>query len=264
MARNWVSLCEVSEPPSATLIREFYSNLSVYSEDIGGHYSTIWIRGHEFTISKQVVSKALGVPIVRKPVYPYTKFLAVGDMTSFLCGRSISWGLEPRINSCEFIELNSLYLQITCHNIYPISHVHIVPIERCAFLYALITDVSLCFPSLFIQTIVDISRSKSKGQRLFFPLFIFRNLFLKLSKFPSLELLHIMAPIGTTYLRQRQAQMKSAKPSTRTSKRPRGDASTTSGAMPAAEETYVDPTVAMDPAGHADDVDLVRTYVIQC
>ena len=40
MARNWVSLCEVSEPPSATLIREFYSNLSIYSEVTSGHYLT--------------------------------------------------------------------------------------------------------------------------------------------------------------------------------------------------------------------------------
>ena len=72
--------------------------------------------------------------------------------------------------------LNSLYLRITSHNIYPISHVHTVPIERCAFLYALITDGSMCFPSMFIKTIVDVYRSKGKGQKLFFPLFIFRIL----------------------------------------------------------------------------------------
>ena len=103
-------------------------------------------------------------------------------MVSLLCGRPVSWGSEPRINSCEFTELNSLYLWITCHNICPISHVHIVPIERCAFLYALITDGSMCFPSIFIQTFVDISRSKSKGKNLFFPFFISRDLrFLELS-----------------------------------------------------------------------------------
>ena len=103
---------------------------------------------------------------------------------------------------------------------------------------------------------MDVYRSKSKGQKLFFPLFIFRILrFLELSKFPSLELVHIMAPIGTTYLRQRQAQMKSAKPSIGTSKRIRGDTSSTSSAMPATEETYVDPTATVDPAGHAQDVD---------
>ena len=45
--------------------------------------------------------------------------------------------------------------------------------------------------------------------------------------------------------------MKRAKPSTGTSKRPRGEASTASpasGAMPTAEETYVDLTVAVDPS----------------
>ena len=68
-----MSLCEVSNPPPAALIREFYSNLSVYSEAIGGHYLTSWIRGQEFTINKQTVSKALGVPLVRKHTYPYTK-----------------------------------------------------------------------------------------------------------------------------------------------------------------------------------------------
>ena len=89
-------------------------------------------------------------------------------MMFLFCGRFVSCGSKTRINSCEFIELNSLYLRIICHNIYHISHVHTVPIEHCAFLYALITDGFLCFPSMFIQTIVDISRRKSKGQKLFF------------------------------------------------------------------------------------------------
>jgi len=165
---------------------------------------------------------------------------------SLLCGKFVSWGSEPRINFCEFIELNSLYLQISYHNIYPISHVHIVPIDRCAFLYALITDGSMCFPSLFIQTIEDIYRSKSKRQKLFFPMYIYRILrFLGLSNFPPLELVHITAPIGATFHKQLQAQMKGAELSTGTSKRSRGEASTTtssSGAMLATEEVHVDPT----------------------
>ena len=198
-------------PPPVAVIREFYSNLSVYSEVTSGHYLTSWIRGQEFTISKQTISEALGVPLVRKPIYPYTEFPAVDDKMSLLCGHPVSWGTEPRINSCEFTELNSLYLRISCHSIYPISHVHTVPIDRCAFLYAFVTDGSMCFPSMclpsmFIQTIVDISRSKSKGQKLFFLMFIFRILrFLRLSEFPPLELVHIIAPIEVTYLRQQQA-----------------------------------------------------------
>ena len=40
VSRNWVFLCEVSDLPSVVLIREFYSNLFIYSEVIGGHYLT--------------------------------------------------------------------------------------------------------------------------------------------------------------------------------------------------------------------------------
>ena len=110
--------------------------------------------------------------------------------------------LIQELTLVKFIEINSLYLRITCHNIYPISHVHTVPIDRCAFLYAFITDGSMCFPTMFIQTIVDIYRSKSKSQNLFFPMFIFRILrILSLSEFPPLELVHITTPIGATYLR---------------------------------------------------------------
>ena len=166
----------MSDPPLAALIREFYSNLSVYSEVVGSHYLTSWIRVQEFTISKKIVSKALGVPLVRKPSYLYTKFPSIDDIKSLLYSRPVSWGTELRINSCEFTKLNSLYLRISYHNIYLISQVHIVPINRCVFLYALVTDASMCFASLFIQTIVDISRSKSKGQKLFFLMFIFRKI----------------------------------------------------------------------------------------
>ena len=52
VSRNWVSSCDVSDPPLANLIREFFSNHSIYSEVIGGHYLTSWIRGKEFMITK--------------------------------------------------------------------------------------------------------------------------------------------------------------------------------------------------------------------
>ena len=143
------------------------------------------------------------MPLVRKPTYPYIDFPSVDDIMSLLYGRFVSWGTEPRINSYEFTEFNSLYLWISGHNIYPISHVHIVPIDRCAFLYDLVINGSMCFPSLFIQTIVDIYRSKSKGQKSFFPMYIYRILrFLRLLVFPPLELVHITALIGATFFRQ--------------------------------------------------------------
>ena len=90
VSRTWVSLCDVSDPPSVALIREFYSNLSVHSEDTDGHYLSTWIRGKEFRITKHLVSEALGVPMVRKPTYPYTEFPSIDDIMSSLCGRSVT------------------------------------------------------------------------------------------------------------------------------------------------------------------------------
>ena len=71
----------------------------------------------------------------------------------------------------------------------------------------------------------------------------------------SAELVHITTPIGATYLRKRQAQMKSAELSTGTFKRPQGDAATASSTMPTTEETFVDLTVVVDPASDVEDVD---------
>ena len=49
--------------------------------------------------------------------------------------------------------------------------------------------------------------------------------------------------------------MKSAKPSTGSSKRSQEDASSTSGAMPAVDEAFVDSTAVVDLANGAKDVD---------
>ena len=121
---------------------------------------------------------------------------------SLLYGRSITWRSEQRINSSELTEVNYLFFRIAFYNIFPISHIHTIPLDRCAFLYAFITDGSICFLSHLIETIVEVHWSKSKAHNMFFPIFIYRVLlFLGLDSFPSLELVHITASIGVTILK---------------------------------------------------------------
>ena len=69
---------------------------------------------------------------------------------SYITGTTIRWGSNPHITTHELTELNYLFFQMTCHSIWPISHLHTIPIERCAFLYALVTDAPMSFPTLFI------------------------------------------------------------------------------------------------------------------
>ena len=62
--RGWLPLLDISHPPSATLIKEFYSNLSVHSYDSNTLVRS-WIRGDEYTNTPSVVATALGVPLVQ-------------------------------------------------------------------------------------------------------------------------------------------------------------------------------------------------------
>ena len=123
--------------------------------------------------------------------------------------------------------LNYLFFQVLCNSIWPISHFHTIPIKRCAFLYALVTDAFICFPSLFISSLVEVYRSSSKGHGLFFPIFIHRILLdLGLEEIPVSESVHIIASIGATFLRQRTTQKKAS------SKRPRVESSTGDASRP--------------------------------
>ena len=192
------------------------------------------------------MASALGVPLVRQPVYLYNETLPLDDIMSYLIGTSIQWGINPRITSHKLIEIHYLFFRISCHSIWLISHLHTIPIERCAFLYALVTDALMSFPTLFIRSLVEVHRSNSTTHGLFFPVFIHRILLhLGLEDFPTSEPVHIIAPIGATFLRQRAAQMKAS------SKRPcvesfSGVAShPPSSSDPTAEE-FFDPTIAVD------------------
>ena len=234
--RNWLSLCKGLQPPPVALIREFYANLEIRSDN---DFAT-WIRGRYFVITKNNISNALDVPRVRTPTYPYSDRPLIFDVMTLLCGRSMTLGFEPRINSSDLTELNYILFRIACHNIFPISHVHTIPRERCYFLYALVTDASICFASLFYETLVRAHRSKSKKHGLFFPVFIYRILrYVGVQNFPSLELIHITAPIGATFLKQRTAQKRSVGPSVGSSKRPWVQSTTGDDH---AEQSPVDPT----------------------
>ena len=123
---------------------------------------------------------------------------------SYLTDTSIQWGTDPRITFHERTEIYYLFFRISYYSIWPISHLHTIPIERCAFLYALVTDALMSFPTIFIRSLVEVHRSSSTAHGLFFPVVIHRILLhLGLENFPASEPIHIIAPIGGTFLRQK-------------------------------------------------------------
>ena len=145
---------------------------------------------------------ALGVPVVQHPVYPYDEFPPLDDIMSFITGTTIQWGSDPRITSHKLTEIHYLFFRISCHSIWPISHLHTIPLERCVFLYALVSEAPMSFPHLFIRSLIEVHRSSSTAHALFFPVFIHQILLhLGLDEFPASEPIHIITPIGATFLR---------------------------------------------------------------
>ena len=259
--RGWLPLLDIDYPPSATLIREFYSNLSIRICDSNTLVKS-WIRGVEFTITPRVVADALGIPVVPNPIYPYNESPPLDDSMSYITGTSIRWGSDPRITSAEHIETTYLFFRIACHSLWPISYLHTIPLERCAFLYALVTDASISFPHLFLRFLNEVHRSASTTHSLFHPVFIHRILlFLGLDDFPASEPVHIIAPICATFLRQRAIQMRES------SKRPRVDRSSTapppSSTGTTSSEASANPIggggAAVPPPTTLDDFDIHRT-----
>ena len=86
---------------------------------------------------------------------------------------------------------------------------HTIPLERCVFLYAFVSGASISFPHLFLHSLNKVHRSSAIAHALIHPIFIHRILlFLDLDDFPAGELVHIIAPIGATFLKQRAAHLR--------------------------------------------------------
>ena len=70
------------------------------------------------------------------------------------------------------------------------------------FLYALVSGASISFSHLFLHSLNEIHRSSAVAHALIHPIFIHRILlFLDLVDFLAGEPVHVIAPIGATFLR---------------------------------------------------------------
>ena len=87
--KGWLPLMDIDHPPPATLIKEFYLNLSIHSNDSNTQFVKNWIRGEEYVITPLVVASVLGVPKVQQPVYPYDESPPLDDIMSYLTSTSI-------------------------------------------------------------------------------------------------------------------------------------------------------------------------------
>ena len=77
------------------------------------------------------------------------------------------------------------------------------------FLYAFMSGASISFRHLFLHSLNKVHRRSAVGHALIHPIFIHRILlFLGLADFPSGEPIHVITPLGATFLRKRAAHFR--------------------------------------------------------
>ena len=130
------------------------------------------------------------------------KNLSSTDVMSYITRSSIQWGSDPQIMSAKLFESAYLFFRIACHSLWPTSHLHTIPLERCVFLYAFVFGASISFPHLFLCSLNEVYRSFAMAHALIHPIFIHRILFfLDLDDFFAGKPIHVIAPIVVSFLR---------------------------------------------------------------
>ena len=100
LAKKWIDFCT----PQGFVTKELYD---FHRVDKLKNFTN---KGEEYVITPDVVTFALGVPLVQQPVFPYTESHPFDGIMSLLTGTSIRWGIDPRITFHELTELNYLFL----------------------------------------------------------------------------------------------------------------------------------------------------------
>ena len=155
------------------------------------------------------MAETLRVPIIMEAVYSYAKIPPIDVVMSYIIRSSIQWGSDPQITSSALSETAYLFFKVACHSLWPISHLHTIPLNRCVFLYTFMSGASINFPHLFLCSLNEVHRSSAVGHALIHPIFIHRILlFLGLADFLSGELVHVVAPIGATFVKQMAAHLR--------------------------------------------------------
>ena len=201
--------------------------------------------------------EALRVPVVTDPVYPYDESPPIDVVMSHITESSSQWGFDPQITSSVLFETAYLFPRVACHSLWPISHLHTIHLERCVFLYAFMSSASIRFPYLFFRSLNEVHRSFAIGHVLIYPIFIHRILlFLGLADFPASESVHVVSPLGATFLCQRAAHLR-ADPSIS-----RGTSSSSvpppSSSIGAVEISGAAATTDVPPPTTSDDSDIRR------
>ena len=100
--------------------------------------------------------------------------------------------------------------------LHPLSHYNSITKPRARFLFPLLEDISIDFPSHFILSLIDVYRDTATRDKLIFPSAIMQILRHFSVSFPKSPHFSVMCAIDAATFRRRKAQLKPRRPQTET------------------------------------------------
>ena len=176
-SRGWESLYGISVTCLSVIIQEFYSNMKEFDYSIPLFVTHVW--GIRMVVTLDIVSEVLHIPRVAHPDYPGSKCLRAvskDELVSLFCETPSSWD-DRQNTSCSAFAKGSRFLNMVMTFIlHPLSHYNTIIEPHARFLFSLIEDLSINFPSHFILSLIDIYKDTATRDKLIFPSAITRLL----------------------------------------------------------------------------------------
>ena len=115
-----------------------------------------FIRGVQIVVTREVIAKVTGIPLIEEPRYPYPieDFPSKTDMTKLFIPPDSYNFWQDYMKVIPFGHLShpmKLLARIVMQNVFPIYHHSDLGLARGWFIYALLTDVQIDFASIAIR-----------------------------------------------------------------------------------------------------------------
>ena len=157
----------------------------------------------------------LHVPKVTHLDYPgcdRLKIVSKDELSSLFCNTPFSWRDHQKTPFSGFAKGSRILNMVITFILHPLSHYNTITDPHARFLFSLLEDISIDFPSQFILSLIDVYRDTATRDMLIFSSAITRILYHFSVSFAVSTPFSVMGAIDRATVRQSKAQLQLRRP----------------------------------------------------
>ena len=173
------------------------------------------VRGMRIVVTLEIVSEVLHVPRVVHLDYPGCERLRTvskDELLYLFCETLSSLGDRQNTPCLSFAEGPRFFNMVMTFILHPLSHYNTITDPHARFLFSLLEDISIDFPSQFILSLIDVYRDTATRDMLIFSSAITRILYHFSVSFAVSTPFLVMGAIDRATVRQSEAQLRPRRP----------------------------------------------------